>query len=78
MYAMFGNRCSTVFPLERRGGTLTDTETVRYSAEVLSYQQVEPPVLVARESLVQLASRRNVSGILLANVGRGTELGVDT
>jgi hypothetical protein len=62
----------------RDGLRLTYTKSVRYSAEVLSYQQVEPPVLVARESLVQLASTRNVSGILLANVGRGTELGVDS
>jgi len=50
---------------------------VRYSAEVLSYQQVGTLDLVSFESSVLLASTRSVSGFLLANVGRVTEHGVD-
>ncbi len=56
---------------------LTYTKGVRYSAEVLSYQQVETLDSVIFESSVLLASTRSVSGFLLANVGRATEHGVD-
>jgi hypothetical protein len=59
-------------------GTVDNLPTVRYSSEVLSYQQVESHVLAHSGQLRSLRLGREAFPVLLLSPGgRSAELGVD-